>query len=85
METKFEREKRYAKERAMRQANIKDITEQLNEARAIYEVCNNYAERMVINRQIDSLEHQLYNEQTALATVGASEVSMDEVVSNMAF
>lgn len=81
--TTYEREKLHEEQRAKRQANIKEITARLEEARSIYPLLEDFAERLEVNKEIDRLERMLYEENTALATIGSDDVNMTEVVANM--
>lgn len=83
METAFEREKRHAEERTKRQANIDEITARLDEARSIYPLCQDHIERISVNREIDRLEKMLYEEQTAMATIGGDDLNTEFFVQNM--
>lgn len=85
MVTKYEREQQYTEERIKRQNNIEEISQQLKEAKSIYEVCNNSNDRNVVTKEINNLEEMLYNEQRALATIGVNEINYTEIVNNMDF
>lgn len=84
METAFEREKRYAKEREYRTANIGEIEARLDEAMGLYWLTDAFSEeRGIVLAEIKNLEAMLQDEKKALATIGSDDINAPQVVEQM--
>lgn len=78
METRYDRMKKREEERKMRVANIANIENELNEAKAVFEVIPDgglveFRERITVQRHISELKAMLADEQQAYDQTFADE------------
>ena len=86
--TKYEREQLLAKERVIRRANIKDLRDQLEEARNLLasipsDSFDTFLEQRTVRAEIRKLSDFLANEEMALKATYEDEATAQDVVNKL--